>query len=150
MTMSHYATPLRVEKTIFSTVYTMPERNLASRPGRTLNVALDMALPYVEGFQLNYIYWVTLLHKGAFAGNHYHHKKTEIFCPVDGDMTVVLKHPDTQVTESLTLSAAAHTRLLVPTGISHKVICHSERAILLVLANSASADGDEVPCVIEA
>lgn len=149
MTMSQYSTPLRVEKTKFTTLYHMPERNIPSRPGRTLNVAFDRALPYVDGFQLNYIYWVTLLHKGAAAGNHYHHQKTEIFCPVDGDMTVILKHPGTHETETIMLSTSAHTRLVIPTGISHKVVCHSERAILLVLANSATADGDEVACVIE-
>ncbi len=146
--MTQYSNPLRVEKTKFATLYYMSERNIPSRPGRTLNVAFDMALPYVDGFQLNYIYWVTLLHKGAAAGNHYHHKKTEIFCPLLGEMTVALKHPETQETESITLSTSEHTRLYVPTGISHKVVCQSEQAILLVLANSHN-DGDEVACVIE-
>lgn len=146
--MSHYSKPLRVEKTKFTTLYYMPERNIPSRPGRSLNVAFDMALPYVERFQLNYIYWVTLLHKGATAGNHYHHKKAEIFCPLHGDMTVKLKDPKTQETETIRLSTSEHTRLYIPTGISHKVTCDSDEAIVLVLANSHSDDGDEVACEV--
>lgn len=147
--MTQYSKPLCIEKTKFTTLYYMPERNIPSRPGRTLNVAFDMALPYVEGFQLNYIYWVTLLHKGAFAGNHYHHKKTEIFCPLQGDMTLKLKEPKTQETETIRLSASEHTRVLIPTGISHKVICDSDEATLLVLANSHSDDGDEVAYAVD-
>lgn len=144
MSAHHYSKPLRTQATKLAFLYYMQERNIPERPGRTLNVGFDANLPLVEGFDVKYVYWVTLQHKGATAGNHYHHQKAEIFCPVKGDMVVMLKNPQTQESESVVLSARDHTRLLVRTGIAHKVVSQSDEAILLVLASCTSAEEDEV------
>jgi len=142
--IERYSMPFMVEKTRLRTVYCMDARRATVMPGRELMVAYNNAIPLVEGFEMNYAYFVRFLEDGNVAGNHYHLKKKELFVPVVGEFTVQLEDIVTKEQEELKISAKDYAALYIPLKVSHKVTAAKAGNVLLVIANTPASDADEI------
>lgn len=143
-----YVKPLRVKKTKFTRLFFMRPRIGDRTPGRALHVAFDTVLPLIPGFVARYIYWVHFYKAKGYAGNHFHYKKQELFYPLRGNFTVYLEHPTTHKKETIRLEEKQNHVLFIPTPFAHTVVAEKSNALLLVIANSANANGDMFPYTI--
>jgi oxalate decarboxylase/phosphoglucose isomerase-like protein (cupin superfamily) len=146
--MDTYSVPIKVEKTKLSKIFHMKPRELPEKPGRSLSVFWDSRASFPNDFENEYSYTVTFTEVGNKAGNHYHHKKQELFSPIIGKVKIILEDPETKRKEEIIISADEHKIVFVPPKIAHVVIAESNPAILLVIATSAGTVEDEYPYLI--
>lgn len=145
---TQYVKPLRMKKTKCARLFFMRPRIGEKTPGRALHVAFDKTLPIVPGFGARYIYWVHFFKSNDVAGNHFHHKKLELFYPVRGNFTVHLEHPVTHKKETIRLKEKQHHVLFIPTFLAHTVVAENAHALLLVVASSSDVEKDTFPYTI--
>lgn len=129
-----------------------PER--LTKPGRTL-ATLRPKRPEITQFfkSIEEPYRMRLEPQG-WAGNHYHTKKMEIFCPFGSIPIIVhLKHVDTQQEEILTLSESqdhTYTEYLIPPRVAHAIVNPSILpTTYLVLSNMAEKEALEKDDIID-
>lgn len=123
-------------------LYELKARQNPNKPGRELFVLYDKKSPIIDGFEINYEYYVEFHNKGSKAGDHYHKLKKEIFIPINGDFIVSLIDPKTKENETINLNEKDHLVLYIPSMIAHTVTSKNENSKLLILATSSN-DNDE-------
>ncbi len=142
---TQYVKPLRIKRTKFTRLFFMRPRIGEHTPGRALHIAFDSTLPLISGFTARYVYWVHFFKADDSAGNHFHHKKLELFYPLRGNFIVYLEHPTTHKREIIRLKEKQNHVLFIPTPLAHTVVAEDSDALLLVLASSSDVEKDTFP-----
>lgn len=135
--------PLKKTKHKLTTCFFMPPRKNPKKPGRELLVNYDQRFPLIPNFKINYTYYVRFFEPGNTAGNHYHHKKQELFIPIVGNFLVELEDINSKEKEQIKLKQNSYQIMYVDTKIAHRVTALDKNSVLLVLATSTNNDDDE-------
>ncbi|KKR51170.1 MAG: hypothetical protein UT84_C0002G0031 [Candidatus Curtissbacteria bacterium GW2011_GWA1_40_16] len=143
--IDQYSIPVSKRKTKLATIYKLNPRDRKDKPGRLLEVLWDERKPYVDGFDNRYSYTVIFKKSKAFAGNHYHKVKQELFTPLAGKFTIFLENIRTKEKETVLMDAKDHEMIYIHVGIAHKVQAEEAGAVLFVAATSSGVVGDEIP-----
>lgn len=143
--MDVYSRPIRTKRGRLTKVFYMKSRRNPKKPGRELIVAHDDRFPLIKGFKLRYSYYVRFFKKGSIAGNHYHHRKEELFIPIKGSFAVSLKDIRTKEGETIKIDSKNFPVMFIKKKVAHKVVSLSKDSILLVMATYAGTAGDECP-----
>ena len=139
-----YSIPQKATTTNCSKIFELPVRKNINKPGRELQVTFDSRMPLVSGFECSYSYIVKFDRINSSAGGHYHLKKQEIYIPILGKFTVLLKDINTDNIEEVVIDSELSQSLYVRTNIAHKVTALTDKAILLVHATAPNSESDEI------
>lgn len=120
--MDIYSKPVRKRRGKLANIFYMSSRRNPQKPGRELIVAYDDRYPLVKKFRLHYSYCVHFFRKGSIAGNHYHHKKEELFIPIVGNFTILLTDIKTKIRQSININSKEFPVVHIKNKIAHKVI----------------------------
>ncbi len=143
--MDIYSTPIEINETKLSKIFTMKVRDTPDKPGRILAVIWDERSPLISGFSNKYSYTVKLKTVGNMAGNHFHKIKQELFYPIQGSFTVGLEDVSSKEREEIKMGANKNQALYFPIAIAHVIRAESDNAIFLIVASSPSILDDELP-----
>lgn len=141
--MDTYSRPIRIKRSGLTKIFYMKPRCNPQKPGRALVVTHDDRCPLIKGFDLHYSYYVHFFKKGSIAGNHYHHKKEELFIPIKGSFTVLLEDIGTKKREKITIDSKNFPVMYIKKKVAHKVVSLKKDSVLLVMATYAGTVGDE-------
>jgi dTDP-4-dehydrorhamnose 3,5-epimerase-like enzyme len=146
--MDKFSRPYKKVDYKLGTMFYMEPRKNPDKPGRELIVAYDDRFPLLPDFELHYSYFVRFFKQGNLAGNHYHHKKRELFIPIQGDFTVILENIETKEQEKIALKQPDYSILYVNSKTAHVVLSDTDNSTLLVIATSPNNEADEYSYVI--
>lgn len=127
-------------KIIKKELYSIIEvKKRTSKPGRIL---IPVWLEIInKKFKIKYIHAVEI-NLGKSAGDHYHKKQNEIFCPF-GDLFLFLKDPKTKKKTKIKLNnknKSFYRMIFVKRGVSHLVENHTQRKQLLICLSDAPSN----------
>ncbi len=110
-----------LRKYLFSTYLTYLNPEKLCKP---LILNTDNRGSFVELYKdiPNGIVSLNTINPGFRKGNHFHHRKFEIFTCIDNEVVVKLKHIITQETLIYKLNEDNYQNLLIPPGYSHTII----------------------------
>ncbi len=92
---------------------------------------------------------VTAAKPGIVKGNHYHKRKVEWYCVIEGDMEVHLLDLKTQERKTLVMGESNMSILKINPNISHAVKCISDKPAILLIYISESYNPDNPDTFIE-
>lgn len=147
--MDIYSIPVSKRRGKLADVFYMPPRRNRKKPGRELVVTYDSRHPLVKKFKLRYSYFVHFFKKKAIAGDHYHNKKEELFIPIKGNFTILLKDIKTNSRQNISINSKEFPVLHIRKKIAHKVISRSKDSVLLVMATYPGSFEDEHSYIIK-
>lgn len=129
-------------KIIKKDLYSIIEvKKRTSKPGRILTpVWLEIIN---KNFKIRYTH-VIEIYPGKSAGDHYHKKQNEIFCPF-GDLILFLKDPKTKKRAKIKLenkNKSFYQMIFIKRGISHLVENHTRSKQLLFCLGDQIAGHD--------
>jgi len=141
--MDKFSHPYKKIEHKLGTLFYMEPRKNPNKLGRELVVVYDDRFPLIPGFESHYSYYVRFFEKGNSAGNHYHHKKQELFIPIHGNFSVILEDLETKEQEEILLKRDEHPILYVNSKIAHRVTSNDADSTLLVITTSPNNEEDE-------